>query len=68
MKSYPAEWPPRAVEAWPELIEAIEEYELYAAALQRLNVSAASNPKLIQRRQELSNHIKTVLLPAFENA
>lgn len=62
--SLPAAWSEERAQRFDELIVAVEAFELYAAALARLAIS--SGP-LVDRRNELRDHILNVLGPAFRD-
>lgn len=64
MQSPPAGWSPDRLAAFRELVEAIDAYRTYRDALTELAINDAT---LNTRRDELGNHIRTVLGPRFRN-
>lgn len=65
LQTPPAVWTQEQLTTFETLMQAVEAYELYAAALTRLGISSGV---LIQRRNELRDHILNVLGPAFRDA
>lgn len=61
----PPQWTQEQTRAFNVLMNAVELYELYAAAITRLGTN---NATLLQRRNELRDHILNTLGPAFINA
>lgn len=65
LQSPPQHWTQSQVTTFNTLMNAVQYYELYASALQRLGVTTGT---LIVRRNELRDHILNNLGPAFRDA
>lgn len=65
MVNFPQSWTAAQQRAFIQLMDAVDNYELYASTIQRLNLN---NATLLQRRDELRDHIVNNLGPAFINA